>query len=388
MLLSCSALTRAPFVKASVAHKLIIIVIQLLMLTACGGPVEPAADEPWYGSGSETMSATHPDMKWERVLAAAPWGERAMPRGGLLDGQFYVIAGRAGAFTIYGDTWRSPDGVQWEMMSDDPGWEKRAYPEIEFVQGNIILTGGQSLATFYNDVWRSADKGKTWELMNGDAPWDVRAGHHTAVVGDDIYLYGGARNSFGRIFYPELWVSSDQGASWELRSQLPEDMGRAGMQVVEIDGTIYFMGGDHDNPVFVANWEGRRNDVWKSDDEGATWELLGNAPWKPRTGQQCVAADAKVFCIGGHLRGPLEETAQYLAHDLWMWDPKASGESMDGWQLVNNQVWGCPATNESCGKSDFLMVIRDNKIWTLGGDREVASPWPQDNDVWSAEIPN
>ena len=33
-------------------------------------------------------------------------------------------------------------------------------------------------------------------------------------------------------------------------------MGRAGMQVVEIDGTIYFMGGDHDKPVFQANWEG------------------------------------------------------------------------------------------------------------------------------------
>ena len=66
----------------------------------------------------------------------------------------------------------------------------------------------------------------------------------------------------------ELWVSKDQGETWELRAELPEDMGRAGMQVVEIDGTIYFMGGDHDNPVFVANWPGRRNDVWKSDDLG------------------------------------------------------------------------------------------------------------------------
>jgi hypothetical protein len=32
-------------------------------------------------------------------------------------------------------------------------------------------------------------------------------------------------------------------------------------------------------------------------------------------------------------------------------------------------------------------VIRDDKIWTIGGDREVLSPWPQDNDVWIAEIP-
>jgi hypothetical protein len=31
--------------------------------------------------------------------------------------------------------------------------------------------------------------------------------------------------------------------------------------------------------------------------------------------------------------------------------------------------------------------VRDNKVWTLGGDRESLSPWPQDNDVWIAELP-
>ena len=234
-----------------------VLLLPILLLPACSGPVEPEPGEPWYGSGSPTHTATHPDMQWQRILEAAPWGERAMPHGGWMDGHFYMLSGRAGMFTIYGDTWRSADGINWELMSDNPGWEKRAYPSVELVQGNIILIAGQSLATFYNDVWRSADQGQTWELLNGDAPWDVRAGHHTAVIGDDIYLYAGARNSFGRIFYPELWVSSDQGATWELRAKLPEDMGRAGMQVVEIDGTIYFMGGDHDNPVFVANWPGR-----------------------------------------------------------------------------------------------------------------------------------
>ncbi len=358
-----------------------------LALASCGGPVAPSPGEPWFGSGSPTHTATDPGMHWQRVLAAAPWGERAMPHGGWMDGHFYVLTGRAGMVTIYGDTWRSADGVKWEKMSDDPGWGKRAYPSVEFVAGNIILIGGQSLATFYNDVWRSTDNGRTWDLLNGDAPWDVRAGHHTAVIGDDIYLYAGARNSFGRTFYPELWVSSDQGATWELRAKLPEDMGRAGMQVVEIGGTIYFMGGDHDDPVFVANWPGRRNDVWKSDDKGRTWTLLGKAPWVPRTGHQCAAHAGKVYCLGGHVRGPEKESTQYLAHDLWVWDPRASNERMDGWQLVTNTAWDCPDTPGSCGKSDFLLVIRDGRLWTLGGDREVAAPWPQDNDVWIAELP-
>ena len=288
-------------------------------------------------------------------------------------------------FRIYGDTWRSPDGVHWERMSWRPGWKRRAYPEVEFVQGTIILMGGQNLTTFFNDVWRSSDNGTTWELVNASAPWDVRAGHHTAVIDGDIYLFAGGRNSFNRIFYNDLWVSDDQGVTWELRAQLPQDMGRAGMQVVEIDGTIYFMGGDHDNPVISPNWPGRRNDVWKSDDQGATWELLGYAPWVPRTGQQCVAVGNKIVCIGGHVQGPADATGQYLAHDMWIWDPR---DGMQGWQLVNNEVWDCPDTQDSCGKSDFLLVVHDGKIWTIGGDREVLSPWPQDNDVWVADIPD
>lgn len=322
-------------------------------------------------------------MKWEKVLDAAPWGVRAMPRGGVMDGYFYVISGRTGPFKIYSDTWRSPDGVQWEKMSDKTGWGNRCYPEIDIIEGNLILTGGQSLNTFYNDVWRSADQGRTWEQVNANAPWGARAGHHTTTIDDVLYLFAGGRDSWNRKFYPELWVSKDLGETWKLRAELPEDMGRAGMQVVEIDGTIYFMGGDHDKPVFFANWHGRRNDVWKSDDLGETWELLGNAPWAPRTGQQCIAVDGKVLCIGGHAKGS-SEYRQILMHDMWLWDPN---DGVADWQLVSNNVWNCEDNPGSIGKSDFMLKVKDGKLWTLGGDQETLSPWPQNNDVWTTDLP-
>ncbi len=322
-------------------------------------------------------------MEWKRVAARSPWGKRAMPRGGLMDGYFYIISGRAGTMTLYADTWRSRDGVNWELMTDKAEWGKRCYPEVEMVQGQLVLMGGQDMRNFYNDVWRSADQGRTWELVNGDAPWGARSGHHTATFDDVIYLFGGARNTIDRVFYPELWVSADLGETWELRAELPQDMGRAGMQVVEIDGTLYFMGGDHDKPVFRANWPGRRNDVWKSDDWGETWELLGNAPWVPRTGQQCMAHEGKVICIGGHAQGT-GKYRQILMHDMWTWDPK---DGIDGWELVSNNVWGCEDNPRRDGKSDFLMEIRDDTIWTFGAERSVFSPWAQDNDVWMAELP-
>lgn len=321
-------------------------------------------------------------MKWEQILKAAEWGERAMPRGGIMDGYFYIISGRMGPSKVYGDTWRSTNGIQWEKMSDNTGWGERCYPEVEIVQGNIILIGGQSLKTFYNDVWRSADQGKTWKQVCKNAPWQVRAGHHTITINNEIYLFGGARNSWNRIFYPELWVSKDLGETWELRAELPVDMGRAGMQAIEMDGTIYFMGGDHDSPVFFANWQGRRNDVWKSDDFGKTWQLLGNAPWSPRTGQQCVKYKDKIICIGGHAKGR-SKFKQILVHDMWIWNPK---DGMDGWKLVSNNVWGCEENPKRIGKSDFMLEIHDNKLWTFGGDQEVLSPWPQNNDVWVADL--
>ena len=321
-------------------------------------------------------------VSWTRVTERAPWKVRAMPRGGVLDGWFYVIAGRAGAATIHGDTWRSRDGIEWEQMSARAGWGKRAYPEVDVVGDSLVLTGGQSLTRFFNDVWRSEDEGRTWQQVCANAPWAPRAGHHTTVIDGSIYLFAGGMKSWRRIFYPELWVSHDAGGSWELRSDLPEDMGRAGMQVVVVDDVIYFMGGDHDRPVFRANWEGRRNDVWASTDSGRSWELLGTAPWAPRTGQQCIAHDGRVFCIGGHIQGA-HRTRQSLAHDMWMWNP---ARGMDAWELVTNDVWGAGSDPDADGKSDFLLEVRDDHLWTFGGDREVASPWPQDNDVWTADI--
>ena len=212
-------------IRKSVSTAGLILLAAVFLLPVLTSSAVAAPEQSWYGSGSATLSATHPDLHWERLIRAAPWGKRAMPRGGLLDGQFYVMSGRAGMFRIYGDTWRSPDGVHWECMSRRPGWKRRAYPEVEFVQGTIVLMGGQNLTTFFNDVWRSQDKGKTWELVNASAPWDVRAGHHTTVIDGDIYLFAGGRNSFNRVFYNDLWVSDDQGATWEVASRVKPDKG-------------------------------------------------------------------------------------------------------------------------------------------------------------------
>ena len=93
--------------------------------------------------------------------------------------------------------------------------------------------------------------------------------------------------------------------------------------------------------------------------------------------------------IGGHIPGKNKQSKiQSIAHDMWAWEPKNCGESMDGWKLVTKNVWGCEDNPGRDGKSDFRIEVRDGKVWTFGGDRERFLPWPMDNDVWVAELPD
>ena len=55
---------------------------------------------------------------------------------------------------------------------------------------------------------------------------------------------------------------------------------------------------------------------------------------------------------------------------------------------MTNNVWGCEDNPGRDGKSDFMIEVRDNKVWTFGGDRETFNPFDPfnylqvDNDVW------
>ena len=62
--------------------------------------------------------------------------------------------------------------------------------------------------------------------------------------------------------------------------------------------TIYFMGGDNDD--YSSFTFIRFNDMWKSEDMGASWDFIGHAPWGNRTGHQCFTTDGRcIHCVGG-----------------------------------------------------------------------------------------
>jgi hypothetical protein len=97
-------------------------------------------------------------------------------------------------------------------------------------------------------------------------------------------------------------------ASYQWQPTLTSDpwAARAGLQVVELNDTLYLMGGRTPlNPAVVPVPGASRiwSDVWKSRDLGASWEqvLLSDAPghWPARAYFQALTHRGKMYVLGG-----------------------------------------------------------------------------------------
>ena len=92
----------------------------------------------------------------------------------------------------------------------------------------------------------------TRELSGSDwnsrdiAPWRVRSGHRAVIVNNTLVLCGGhgykvETNSFSPL--NDVWISNDLGASWQLSTVNAGWAARSNMAAVSIGGTIIIMGG-------------------------------------------------------------------------------------------------------------------------------------------------
>ena len=92
------------------------------------------------------------------------------------------------------------------------------------------------------------------------APFSAR-NTHTSIVDTNGHLYviGGYDGSY----QDDVWRSSDQGATWEsVASGNRFSARRSHTSIVDTNGNLYVIGG----------WNGSyQNDVWRSSDQGVTW---------------------------------------------------------------------------------------------------------------------
>ncbi len=298
---------------------------------------------------------------------------------------------------------------EWTEINGDAPWAPRAGLHTVELGGRLYLMGGRTpidpadlpfpipgASTFWADVWVSADEGASWErILESETPghWAPRAYFQTVVKGDSMYVLGGQDFGMVSTFFNDVWASQD-GVQW---TQLTSDAGwagRAGLRAVTFEDEIYIFGGSQfDDDAIIGPGGPTRiyfNDVWKSAD-GASWELVtDDAPWEPRAGAVVVVKAGAMYLLGGErgfLCDPLPDCELPYFNDVW--------RSTDGasWELVTDSAGWTPRPGHQCA------VVFDH-IVCFGGFGLPENPmdvwvspdgasWEQVSDApWNAQSPD
>lgn len=315
---------------------------------------------------------------WVRVTPEAKWPARSNHAVVTLpDGNIVLMGGgylsRPNVMEGMNDVWRSEDqGASWSEMErpEDPNppwwfWPRQNHSGVVLSDGSIVLMGGSGM----NDVWRSEDQGASWTRVTREAEWSGRSGGPAVVVlpDDSILLMGGLTIDWTiegekREYKSDVWRSTDQGATWtEVTANAPW-RGREGHTAVALpDGSIVLMGGsywhsDEDRDIF--------NDVWRSQDQGQTWELMTDEDarrWHPTDGHATVVlSDGSIVLITGN----------------WLNEAWRSTDQGATWSMMAEKVpW-----SERDGHA--AEILADGGILLMGGTARVSGAFAQTNDVW------
>jgi len=131
--------------------------------------------------------------------------------------------------------------------------------------------------------------------VNASAGWEGRQFHTSvALPSGSIILMGGWSNSG---YLNDVWRSDDYGATWIcVNASAGWTERESPVAVAMPDGSIVLMGG-FDNDL-------TRNDAWRSTDGGTTWTQLPDADWTARKWHSsAVLPDGSILVMGGTPRG-------------------------------------------------------------------------------------
>ena len=176
----------------------------------------------------------------------------------------YSLSGvpAGGASLGVNDVWFSDHGVEWYKTATSflPG---RFYASCDVnSQSHLLMMGGaQATSTstllLYNDVWIAEQN--SWKLQCARAPWAAR-GEHLVLVGSNglldrelVYVIGGhiaigSQDQGLSRQANDVWVSSDEGASWGLVTAFAPWSTRWGhVGAITSGGVLLVIGGTHND---------------------------------------------------------------------------------------------------------------------------------------------
>ncbi|BAO75527.1 kelch repeat-containing protein [Winogradskyella sp. PG-2] len=192
---------------------------------------------------------------------------------------------------------------------------------------------------------------------------DGFAGHQMVNYNGKLWILGGL------VISPdvngetnEVWTSDDNGETWELIK--PNSPG----------STECFVASDEHQAVVFNNeiWviEGNRNTVRKSTD-GITWEFVSfsgavadNTHYLPRNQHQCAVLNGRLYIVGGSGKS-----------DVWSTDGSLNSENEVTW--VQNK----PNDNSAfSGRNGHQLIAFEGELFLIGG----TTGNTRLNDVWAS----
>jgi hypothetical protein len=279
---------------------------------------------------NDVWRSTDQGATWTQMTDNAGWTVRWDHTSVvLLDGSILLMGGYEGArggdgTAYFNDVWRSTDqGATWTLITGYAGWGPRSgHTSVVLPDGSIVLMGGLDSNSYKNDVWRSADQGATWTKMTAAAPWTARVGHTSVAFTDGSIILMGGTDGY-QSYKRDVWISTDMGATW---TQITEDADWphrwSHSSVALADDSILLMGG-------IGLDNSRKNDIWHSSDQGATWtQITEDADWAARGGHTSVVLwDGSIVMMGGNYK---KFNKIIPSNDVWRLDPLAiPGESTE-----------------------------------------------------------
>ena len=143
-------------------------------------------------------------------------------------------------------------------MNASAGWTGRfGHSSVVMPDGSIVLMGGDD-GSRKNDVWRSTDNGTTWNQVNASAGWTARRYHSSVVMQDrSIVLMGGGDTA--PQFRNDVWRSTDNGTTWNQMNASAGWIARGAHSSVAMpDGSIVLMGGHGSAVILKMTCGGRQ----------------------------------------------------------------------------------------------------------------------------------
>lgn len=196
------------------------------------------------------------------------------------DGSFFLVAGRDD-FQNFGDVWTGDQEGNWRRLVDTgPFRPRHGHALLCTSSGELLLLGGDeggippAVSLLKSDVWRSPD-GETWVLQTGAAPWSARKYFGAVTDGaEGIFIAGGLGGSDSGGFN-DVWQSQDQGATWQAVLLAAPWNGRHSFGFVRAPGGLQEGSIVETRSLYLlGGFDGfAHHDVWLGTPDGIGWTL-------------------------------------------------------------------------------------------------------------------